>query len=86
MIDRILDYFAMWSAGDEPQLSGCLDFIENLCFALMIPLAEAAYALYVLRDGIAATLSAESHDDNTETIQQLNRFFDVLVRDLLRRY
>jgi|SRR5579864_3743993 len=86
MIDRILDYFNRWSQGDERGLKECLDFLENMCFALTTPLAEAAYALYVLRDGVAALLSAEAGSENTETIGQVNRFFEMLVRNLLRRY
>lgn len=86
MIDRILDYFSRWSQGDKRGLKECLDFLENMCFASTTPLAEAAYALYVLRDGVAALLSADAGGEHSETIRQVNRFFEVLVRDLLRRY
>ena len=86
MIDRILDDYSNWSEGDEQRLKECLDYVQNICFSLTIPLAEAAYALYVLRDGIGAVLSAEVDNDNTEANRRLNRFFEVLVRDLLRRY
>jgi hypothetical protein len=87
MVDRILDYYGKWAGGEEPQLAACLDFLENICFALSIPLAETAYALYVLRDGISAILSpGHENSEDTETIRQVNRFFEGLVRDLLRRY
>jgi hypothetical protein len=86
MVDRILDHYGKWSGGDERELAACLDFLENICFALSIPLAETAYALYVLRDGIAAMLSSGTEDEKCETIRQVNRFFEALVRDLLRRY
>ena len=87
MIDRILDHYAKWNAGgDEYELAACLDFLENICFGVSIPLAEAAYALYVLRDGIIGILSSGAEDEKGETILQVNRFFDALVLDLLRRY
>jgi len=84
MIDRILDYYSSWAAGDERELTACLDFVENICFALSIPLAETAYGLYVLRDGVTALLSSDGK--NSETIRRVNSFFETLVRDLLRRY
>jgi hypothetical protein len=58
--------------------------VENICFALSIPLAETAYGLYVLRDGVTALLSSDGK--NSETIRRVNSFFETLVRDLLRRY
>jgi hypothetical protein len=86
MIDRILDHFGKWTSGDERELATCLDFVENICFALSIPLAETAYGLYVLRDGISAILLSGGDDENGETIRKVNSFFEALVRDLLRRY
>jgi len=86
MIDRILDHYDKWSEGDQRQLASCLDFIEKICFALSIPLAETAYALYVLRDGIQAGLSSDMENDNAEAIRQVNSFFEGLFRGLLRRY
>jgi hypothetical protein len=67
-------------------LAVCLDFLENICLALSIPLAEAAYALYVVRDGIVAMISSGTENEESGTIPQVNRFFEALVRDLLRRY
>ena len=86
MVARILDYFAMWCGGDERQLSRCLDYLEDFCFVSTIPLVEACYALYILRDGITARLAEAAESENSETIQQVNKFFEMLVRDLLRRY
>ena len=86
MIDRILDHYSRWSAGDESELTACLDFLENICFALSIPLAEAAYALYVLRDGISASPAFAVENEKKETTRQVNTFFEALVRGLLRRY
>jgi len=86
LIDRILDHYGEWSKGEEHELAVCVDSIENICFALSVPIAEAAYALYVLRDGIVSSVQGGSQDEKTETIQQVNRFFDALVRDMLRRY
>ena len=85
MIDRILDYYGEWSAGNGRGLESCIDFLENVCFALSIPLAETAYALYVLRDGISDLLAAGEHE-NREQGRDVNCFFEALVRDLLRRY
>jgi hypothetical protein len=86
MIDRILDYYGHWADGDERELTACLDFVENICFALSIPLVETAYGLYVLRDGVSALLSSGAGGENSETIRKVNSFFEALVRDLLRRY
>jgi hypothetical protein len=86
LIDRILDHYDKWLEGGPRELAPCLDFLENSCFALTIPLAETAYALYVLRDGIAEVLAAGSEADHGETVRQVNGFFEGLVRDLLRRY
>jgi hypothetical protein len=86
MIDRILDYYDKWSEGGQRELANCLDYIEKICFAVSIPLAETAYALYVIRDGIQARLSSGVENDHAETIRQVNSFFEGLVRDLLRRY
>ena len=86
MVDRILDRYVKWSGGDEYELVACLDILQNICFALSIPLAEAAYALYVLRDGILSILSSGAEHEKSETIPQVNRFFEALVRDLLRKY
>jgi hypothetical protein len=86
MIDRLLDYYDKWAVGDERELAACLDFIENVCFVLSIPLAETAYGLHVLRDGISAILNQGAENESSETIRQVNSFFDLLVRHLLRRY
>lgn len=86
IIDRVLDDYGNWSGGNERALAACLDFLEDICFALSIPLAETAYALYVLRDGIQALLSEGSQTENGDAIPQINSFFEGLVRDLLRRY
>lgn len=86
IIDRILDHLSKWSGGDEYELVACRDFLENICLALSITLVEMAYALYVLRDGILAILSSDADNEKGETIRQMNRFFEALVPDLLRRY
>lgn len=86
MIDRVLEHYDKWSRGNQHELTACLDFLENICLVLSIPLAETAYALYVLRDGIDALLCAEAEGQNGETMRQVNRFFEELVRELLRRY
>ena len=86
MIERVLEHYGKWSGGDEHELVACLDSLENICFALLIPLAEVSYALYVLRDGMLSILSSGAEHEKSETIRQVNRFFEALVRDLLRRY
>jgi hypothetical protein len=70
--------------GDEPEVSGCQDFIGNTCFQLSIPLLEAAYALYLLRDQVANVLTANGVAG--ELLNRTNQFFDSLVLELLRRY
>lgn len=86
IIERILDHYGKWAEGEASELAACLDFVENLCFALSIPLAETAYALYVLRDGIVSTLSDANEAESSEMIRQVSIFFDRLVVELLRRY
>lgn len=86
MLDRLLDHYANWCEGDEQEAVRCLDFLENTCFYHSIPLVEAAYALYVIRDGMMAAISRGQEAGKSESIQQVARFFELLVRDLLRRY
>ena len=91
VVDRILQHYGKWSGGDEYELVACVDFLENICFASSIPIAEAAYGLYVLRDGILAILCPAAENEKSETIRlvnkfQVNKFFEALVRDLRRRY
>ena len=86
IIECILDHYSKWSEGEQGELAACLDFVENFCFALSIPLAETAYALYVLRDGIVSSLSDAHEANNSEAIRQVSIFFDRLVVELLRRY
>jgi hypothetical protein len=86
MIDRILDYYDKWVAGNQHELTACLDFVENICFALSIPLAETAYGLFVLRDGISAMLATGAENEPIETVRKVNSFFEALVHDLLSRY
>src|SRR5579862_1026600 len=47
---RILEDYAAWAQGEQQRLLDCRDFLANSCFMLSIPVVEAAYALYVLRD------------------------------------
>ncbi len=86
MMDRLLNHYAKWCEGEEQEENRCVQFLESTCFALSIPLVEAAYALYVVRDGIMEVLCAGEESGKSESIQQVTRFFDLLVRDLLRRY
>ena len=86
VIDRILRHCRDWSEGREYELTACLDYLENICFVLSIALAEVAYALYVVRDAIVDILAADNQFESIEKIPQVKRFFERLVRDLLRRY
>lgn len=86
MINRIVDYYCRWAGGDRERLGDCLDYIKNICFALSIPLAETAYALYLLRDGIVDQLPPDNEITKSDVSREVGRFFDRLVVDLLRRY
>ena len=86
MLDRLLVHYSKWCEGDEQEESRCVEFLENTCFALSIPIVEAAYAMYVVRDGITAYISSGDDCGRNESTPQVSQFFDVLVRDLLRKY
>ena len=86
MIDCLLDDYGKWSDGEEKALPACYERFENVCFALSIPLLEAAYALYVLRDGLLELASSGRVAMEDEARERVAKFFDLMVVELLRRY
>lgn len=85
IVQHVLDDYKGWSAGRDERLAKCCDFMGNLCLALSVPIVEAAYALYVLRDGFLAILSSAPGSTEDSAVQNATRFFDLLVLRLLRR-
>ena len=79
IIDHVLDCYYRWADGHPEQaVADCRDFLARACSTLSIPVIEAAYALYVLRDELVGSMNEPS-----ETI---TKFFDQLAVQLMRSY
>ena len=87
VIDHVLEYYYSWAEGRrEENLAGCRDFLANTCAAMSIPVVETAYALYALRDGLQDSIAVESKARNNDAHENVARFFDLLVVQLMRGY
>jgi len=86
IVEHVMESFHRWDAGDIGELASCCNFISNACLALSIPLVEVAYALYVLRDGLVASLSSSGEHESGCSSRQASKFFDQLVLRLLCHY
>lgn len=85
LVDRVLQDCTAWVHGRPDTLAACRDFLANACFALSIPLVEAALALYSLRDGLLEGIDARSEHQYGDA-HQVRKFFDLLVLQLMRGY
>jgi len=85
VIDRLMQTYTRWTSGDQGQVAECSRYFANLCFRLSIPLVEAAYALFLIRDGLLATISSENQKGPRERYPRLTEFFNVVTLDLLVR-
>jgi hypothetical protein len=85
VIDRLMQTYARWTSGDQGQVAECSRYFANLCFRLSIPMVEAAYALFLIRDGLLATISSENEKGRGARYPQLTEFFNVVTLDLLVR-
>ena len=86
LIRSILISLSAYINGDNGEAQRSYDFVGNTCFQLSIPLLEAAYALFLLRDKIVALLVAGQNEDNVDECTRAAGFFDTLVLEMLRRY
>ena len=86
LIRTILIRLSAYINGDDGEVQRSYDAVGNACFQLSIPLLEAAYALFLLRDKIVALLVAGQSEDNVDECTRAARFFDTLVLEMLRRY
>lgn len=85
VIDHILEYYTLWADGHrEEELACCCDFLANICSTMSIPVVEAAYALYALRDGLQDSIAGECRTGNNEAHEKVAKFFDLLVVQLMR--
>ena len=69
--------------GDEEEVGRCFDFMGNTCGRLSIPILEASYALYILRDRVIEVFASDRAPEEVKT--RASGFFDRLVLELLRR-
>lgn len=93
LIYCILRDFVRWSAGEILQLDSCCALIENICFIRSVPRFEASCLLYALRDNVLEAervervrSGSEFEPDGPEEETAGNRFFDLLVFELLKGY
>jgi len=84
IVDHVLKAYAAWNDGQERELTACRDFLSNVCYVMSIPITEAAYALYVVRDGLLAIISSGHDPEKHESSGQVAKFFDRLVVELMR--
>ena len=83
--ERVVDAFAAWDDGQDSEVAACADYIAERCSARAIPLLEAAYAMYAIRDGLLAIAASESARCQGKDCRRLMQFFDALVLALLRQ-
>jgi hypothetical protein len=85
VLDRLMQTYTRWTTGNDGQVVDCSRYFANLCFRLSIPMVEAAYALFLIRDGLLATISAENDHERDNGYLRLTEFFNVVTLDLLVR-
>src|SRR5260370_28957108 len=66
IVDRLMQTYTQWTSGDQGQVEECSRYFANLCFRLSIPMVEAAYALFLISDGLLATISSENEKGPSE--------------------
>jgi len=86
LIRSILTGLSAYIDGDDGQIQRSYDLVGNTCFQLSIPLLEASYALFLLRDKVVALLVSGQNEDNVDECTRATRFFDQLVLEMLRSY
>ena len=86
LIRSILTGLSAYIDGDDGEIQRSYNLVGNTCFQLSIPLLEASYALFLLRDKIVALLVSGQNEDNVDECTRATSFFDQLVLEMLRRY
>src|SRR5580704_3192791 len=85
VIDRLVQTYTRWTAVDQGQAAEYSHYFANLCFRLSIPMVEAAYALFFIRDGLLAAIYSENDKGCSERYLRLTEFLNVVTLDLLER-
>jgi hypothetical protein len=83
VIDHLVELYIRWTAGDQSQVAECSRYFANVCFRLSVPMVEAAYGLFLIRDELPATISAENEMGRGEPYPRLTEFFNLVILDLL---
>lgn len=89
---RLLRAVALWADGDDTQIERGVEYIGEVCDLQTVPLFEAAYAMYAVRDGLLEFLRKERRNSSPEEdpegllADRVARFFDLLVGGVLRAY
>ena len=81
VIDDLVRAYTKWAAGNQSQVAEYSSYFANLCFRLSIPMVEAAYALFLIRD----ELTAEGEKPRSKVYPRLTDFFNLVTLDLLER-
>ena len=82
VIDRLVQLYTRWSAGDQGQVAECSRYFANVCFRLSVPMVQAAYALFLIRDGLLATTSTENEKVRSKVYPRLSEFFNMVTLDI----
>ena len=85
VIDHLVEVYTRWTAGGQGQVAECSRYFANLCVRLSIPMVEAAYGLFLIRDGLVAGVSAGNEEGRGKVFPQLTEFFNLVTLDLLEQ-
>jgi hypothetical protein len=91
-VTGLVGMIASWADESADQIRRGVESIHDVCARRSIPLCEAAYGAYVVRDELLDFLRAErkntepDYDPAHELELRVSRFFDLLVAGLLRSY
>ena len=93
LIYCVLRHFARWASGETLQLDACAALIANLCFVRSVPVFEASFLLYAMRDSLSEIdrmerlrSGSEFEPNGPEEGSAEARFFDLLAFELLKGY
>jgi len=82
VIGHLMQTYTRWTSGEQGQVAECSRYFANLCFRLSIPVVEAAYGLFIIRDRV---LASENEKGPGESYPRLAEFFNAVTLDLLLR-
>ncbi len=90
LVGEILGSLILSADGEADELHRATRVVGELCASERVPLFEAAYGVYVVRDKIVDFLKherrnrEEDYDPDEELEHRVGRFFDSLVLSVLK--